>query len=290
METNNRQDTEMIDLSEIFSILWKRKYYIMAFVILCSLLSVIYALNKDNIYESAAVLKPTDNSKTDMLSNLSGLSSLVGISGLGSSGEVSIFAEMSVLSKNKEFLGGFIKRNKLTDALLPKPEMKDSKDFKEHKDFILANILSKNIMISEDTKTKFITFAYRDKDPAFAQRVVKALLNDISDVLKTNQLENIDQKIENYKDEMDGIADITLKNKLSEYVATLIQSRVMANADEYYGFTLVIEPAVPDKLDKVGPKRALICMASFIGSLFLSIIGVFLFEYIQIIRKQPKTV
>ncbi|GAB1536507.1 Wzz/FepE/Etk N-terminal domain-containing protein [Geovibrio sp. ADMFC3] len=276
-EQKHQLDDE-IDLIELAAIIWKRKLYIIGFVFVVSVITVIYTLSLDNIYESKAVLKPTAQTSTQ--NSLGGLSSLAGFAGININSGGSVYADMNVIISNKEFLADFIKKNDLTSKLLKEPEIAETSEFKANEKFNLFKLIYNDLKLTEDKNTQYITFSYSNPNSTLAKEVLTLLLNDISDILRAKQLENLDKRIENYKLEIDRAADLTLKAKLSEMVASLIQSKVLANADEYYGFSIISEPLVADPMDKVGPHRSRICIVAFVSSFMLAVFGVLVINFI----------
>ena len=78
---------DVIDLSELFSVLWKAKLIITIITSFFALSSVLYALSLTNFYKSEAILSVAGESNTvSPLSGVSGLASMAGIT-LPSSGE-----------------------------------------------------------------------------------------------------------------------------------------------------------------------------------------------------------
>ncbi|TCK62346.1 Wzz/FepE/Etk N-terminal domain-containing protein [Seleniivibrio woodruffii] len=275
---NSRIEENEIDMLTLVSIIWKRKFLIAGLVFLVSLATVIYVVTQDNMYASTAVLKPVESASSPSLNGLGTLASIAGVS-VSSGG--SVFGDLSVLLNDRDFLAGFIKKNNLTKKLIEETAFLDTEEFKSNEKFYLSNLMKKNTSLFEDQTTKYITISFQNKNPAIANNVLSLLLKDASEVLRLKQLENVDERIANYKSEIDLTKDITLKSKLSDLVANLIQSKVLANADKYYGFSIISAPSLPDALDKVGPKRAQICIIAFFASMVLSIVGVVWYETLR---------
>jgi|Wag4MinimDraft_12_1082652.scaffolds.fasta_scaffold00176_5 LPS O-antigen subunit length determinant protein (WzzB/FepE family) len=273
-----------IDLVELFAVIWKRKTIIVVFVFLVSVAAVVYSLMQDNIYQSKAVLSPSQSEGSSRFSNLANqLGPLSGMlpGSIGGGGQ-NTYNSMKNLLDNQKFLAGIVKENKFYNNLFEDyQELQKEEDFEKHKDYMFYKAFRDIISIDKDDESGFITLAVKHKDRVFTKKAVDVLLMDISSHMKKNELQNINLKIENYKDEIANASDISLKNKLSELVATLIQSKVMAKAQTYYGFEIISEPYVPDELDKVGPNRKLICIVAFVTACILSVFMVFLYEFIQ---------
>jgi len=273
-----------IDLVELFAVIWKRKIFILTFVFLASVAAVIYSLLQDNIYQSKAVLSPSVSEGSSRLSTLaSQLGPFAGMlpSSIGGSGQ-NIYNSMKNILDNQKFLTGIVEENEFYNNLFEDfDELKETEDFSKHKDFMYFKAFREAISINQDKESGFITLSVTHKDRFFAKKAVDVLLQNVSFYMKKNELANINLKIESYKDEIANASDIILKNRLSELVATLIQSKVMAKAQTYYGFEIVSAPYVPEELDKVGPNRKLICIVAFVTACILSVFLVFLYEFVK---------
>ena len=83
METNNYRDE--IDLKELFKEIWLKKYVILIFTAISSIISIYYSLSIPNFYTSSALLAPIskDESLSTQLGQYSSIANLAGI-GLGS--------------------------------------------------------------------------------------------------------------------------------------------------------------------------------------------------------------
>jgi uncharacterized protein involved in exopolysaccharide biosynthesis len=277
-EQKHQLDDE-IDLIELAAIIWKRKLYIIGFVFVVSVITVIYTLSLDNIYESKAVLKPTAQTSTQ--NSLGGLSSLAGFAGININSGGSVYADISVLLSDKSFISKFVKMNEFAPVIVYDKKLLQEQDFIDNENLNFYELIKTNLTFSEDKNTNYVTIKYTHEKPVVAKNILSSLLIGISDELRANQMENIDKRIENYKLEIERANDITLKNKLSEMVANLIQSKVLANADEYYGFSIISEPSLSEPMDKAGPKRTQISIIAFIISFLGSVFAVIIYEYLK---------
>jgi LPS O-antigen subunit length determinant protein (WzzB/FepE family) len=267
-ENKNNTTNDEIDLLELFQVIWKRRYVIAVFVFVVSLVTFVVTLMMDNIYASTAILKPSQQASQQ--SSLNGLGALVGFAGINLDSGGSVYADINVLLTDKRFLAEFVKKHELAPKLVEKQEIMNTEKFEKNKILNYSELIQRNTSVTEDKTTGYITISFKNKNPQLSKDVVELLLAEISDRLRTQQMDNIDKRIENYKLEMDSVADFTLKTKLSELVANLIQNKVIANADVYYGFNIIAEPYVAEPMDKVGPKRRIIVIIAVVMSFFLA--------------------
>ncbi|WP_277656470.1 Wzz/FepE/Etk N-terminal domain-containing protein [Seleniivibrio woodruffii] len=281
--TNTAHNDE-IDLKDILRIIWKRKFWIAGFVIFVCAVTVFTVLKMDNIYESKAVLRPVQNSTNQMssaLSNLGGLANLAGIN-IGSGGNVSPYNSMNAIVNDADFIYSFVTENKFESKIVDDySEFSLTEKYKENQKFFVVKAFKDNFGFIEDSKTGLMTMYFQNKDREFSKKVVDMLLKETSLKYQTIEMENIDERINKYKNEIDKTSDIALKNKLAEVVAGLIQNKVVSQAQEYYGFDIIVKSGVPDSLDKIKPKRGIICIVAFFLSVCVGSFAVLAIESLK---------
>lgn len=285
---NNAAVNDEIDLRDILKVIWKRKFWIAGFVVAVCAVTVFIVVNMDNIYESKAVLRPSQNNTnqmSSMASSLGGLASLAGIN-IGSSGNVSPYNAMNAILSDKDFIYAFVSKHKFEDKVIGDFEQrKNDEDYNKNIKFFVSQSLNNALSFSEDSKTGLITISFQNKDREFTKIFVDSILNDLSSAYRALEIKNLQERIDNYKSEIDKTNDITLKNKLADVVSGFIQNKVLSQAQEFYGFDIIIKPSVADPIDKVKPKRAVICILAFFLSLCLSIFSALVFD---VLNKQEK--
>ena len=195
-----------IDLVELFLVIWKRKTFIILFVLISTVSAAVYSLYQDDIYESKAVISL-------------------------SSGAIDIYAFANKLVENQKFLSKIVEENRLYEKLFDDFEkIRNEDNFRENKDFFFYKAFRDIIRVEKDRGSSFVIISVRHKDRFFAKDAVDKLLNNISQFLKEEELKYIDVKIEKYSEHIANASDVALKDRLSGLVATLIQSKVMASA------------------------------------------------------------
>ncbi|WP_303852231.1 Wzz/FepE/Etk N-terminal domain-containing protein [Seleniivibrio woodruffii] len=288
-ETMNNSDE--IDLREIFLVIWKRKFWIAGFVFVVCAITVFVVLRMDNIYESKAILRPSQNNTgqmSSMVSNLGGLASLAGIN-LGSSGNVSPYNTMNAILQDDDFIYSFVIKNKFESKIVDDfDELSVTDKYKENPKFFIVKSFDDSLNFTEDAKSGLFMLSFQNKDRLFAKKVVDTLLIAVSAQYKTVEMKNVQERIDKYKSEMEKISDITLRNKLAEVVAGLIQNKVLSQAQEYYGFDIIVNSGVADELGKVKPKRALICIVVAFLSFFTAVIVALISDSFKIRSKGVK--
>lgn len=264
MTDYNETEKNNIDLIDMLVVVWRYKFFIAAFAVLVSVLTVVYVIKLPNIYMSSAMLRATQTSNDD-LSKYSGIASMAGIN-LKTTDTVTPFNVMRSILNDRNFLIGFVKKNNFTDVIL------DKKVPAENIDYAIFNKMRTSLFFAEDNKSKIMTLGFEHKNRETAKKITELLLMELSIHYKEFEMNSLQDQIDNFKVEIDRTADISVKNRLSDYISGLINKKVLANAQKYYGFDVIVEPSVPFSTEKVRPKRALICVSAFA---FAVITGVF---------------
>lgn len=270
VKSESRDEVSVID---ILKVVWKRKLYISLFVFIVTLATVIIVLEMDNIYTSAALLKPSQNGTKDssVLASIGGIASLAGVN-IGSTGNVKTSDVLSSIMSDKAFLADVAKKHHFESKLLPDYEKeKNEPEVKDNLDYLLSKSILSGLVFGENVKTSVVTLAFYSKDRVFADEFVKTIMRELSDRYMKMDITGIDKQIKYYNSEIDRTSDITLKNSLADVVSGLIQKKVVARSSEYYGFDVIVQPSVASSRDKVRPKRTVIVLISFITSLLAAV-------------------
>lgn len=267
------QNTNVVNFKDVFKVIWSRKYWLMLIMICVGAISVAILLEMDNIYESKAILKAQDmQSNTRQLQ--AGVTDLANLAGINvGSGVVPVFDNLNAVLNDTVFITNFVKKNKFEHFLIEDyKEKSQDKSFNDNINFHLAKAVSAYLIFSQDERTGIMSLSFRSYDRHFSKQMVDAMLVALSLQFKNNELSSLQQQIDRYKMEIDNTPDITLKNKLANLVSNLIQNKVIAQSHKYYGFDVIVEPRLPDQLDKVGPKRFMILQTVLILTIVLSIL------------------
>jgi len=278
-QTNCLQEDE-IDLRELWNTIWSNKWKIGIFTFIVTAATIAYSLTLPNIYKSETLLAPSEQQSG---ANLGGLSALAGLAGvnIGGGGKISVIDKMNTLKENYTFTENLIKKYDLLPKLIEDFD-KLAKEEKEKSYLDAYRAITKIVSITDDKKSSLISIKVEHEDPEFAYELVNIYLNELSETIRTQELENINEKVEYYDQEIAKATDASLKEQLSKLASALIQNRVLAKANRYYGVEQITKPfVVTDLRDKVRPKRSLIVVVAFVTSIILGVFGVFFMEFIK---------
>jgi len=294
-QNNVYYEEDEIDLRELFSTIWKYKVKIVLFTSIVTLLAVIYAISKPNIYQSSA--KFTTVAKKESSKPL--IPELEGYVDLSFGSVVGQEIYYKELADSYDFMKKFIIKYKLYQKLQDKGNFIYPFGFKTQSDIAIEDIkepisskqealiydayktINANLSIKTDKKTSLITVSYSGADRFLNKQILDGFLQEASLLLQKNELTDIDNKIKFYKKEISSIRELELKNKLTELVAVLIKKKIFSKAEKFYGLKVIKSSEVSHPKDKIKPKRALIVIVAFVTSFILALFLVFFIEFIK---------
>lgn len=285
MEATQPLQEDEIDLRELWNTLWSHKWFIILFSFLITIGSIFYALSLPNIYQSKAILAPKDSGA----SSGGGLSALAGLAGIniGGGGKVNTLDKMNALKESITFTRQIIRKHELVPLLVKEFDALTDEE-KLDGPYLATKALMGKVTIASDKTSSLISVAAEDEDPELARKLVDIYVTEMSETMRVEDLRNIDEKIAYYDAELAKTQDAMLKQELSRLASALIQNKILAQSDRYYGFELLVEPIASDLRDKVKPKRSLIVIVAAVTSVILAIFLVFFREFLR--NSEEKTV
>ena len=293
---NNKIYEDEIDLIELFKTICKYKIFILVFVFIVTAISIIYVLSKPNIYEVKVVATQQKVPPMNLVMNNYILEYDVN--------ELLTPVDVAMVNiiKDYSFMKDFIKKNEFDKKLLSEELEKDYvfafnydgiykifkiKKDKEDKINFFSDIykpFTESFSVKKDKKTQLITISYTHPNRFFAYEVVNRFLRDASEHLKKKEIAKIENEIKNYKSLLSSTNQNIIKSILEQKILNLnILKNIVLNSP-YYLLEVLVKPTIPDVKDKIGPKRALIIVISFVTSFILSIFLVFVIEFIRNIK------
>lgn len=291
-------DEDEIDLRELWQTIVNYKKQICIFSTFSVLLALVILLSTPNQYETSVSLAPQSQSKTSALGGQSAIAGMAGID-IGGSSEVSTSDYLSTLLQDYTFNVKMIEKYSLDKKINGNDEnyifalgfrafydlfhssKDDSKKSREEVLFVTTEKLSKIITFSSDKKSGIMTLKATSEDRFFAKELVEIYLKEMTNYVRILDMQDTEQKIAYYRDEMAKKDDVELKKNLASLVASLIQKSVLAKSSEFYLVKPITSPEVANFKDKTKPKRGLILVVTLVTSLILGIFGAFFVEFIR---------
>lgn len=298
-----------IDLIELVSEVWSKKWTVVFFTLLFSCASVYYAISLPNLYKSEALLIPAEqqgNGLGGMASQLGGLASLAGVNlGSGKADKTELALE---IIKSRAFIFKFIEKYELTAALLaakkwnattneliydqdiyipdtdewirevkaplsPKPSPQES--YKAFKNVFYVN---------KDKLTSMVTISVEHVSPVVAQQWVIWLIDSINEEMKQRDLKEANDSIVYLKKELKHTRLTDLQSVLYQLIEEQTKTVMFANVRKQYALQTIDPPLIPEM--KSAPKRALIVVLGvFVGA----ILGTLIVLISHLLRKKANS-
>jgi capsular polysaccharide biosynthesis protein len=294
LNTNkNSSSKDELDLQDLLYVLWHEKITIISVTAFISIIAVIYSLFLPNIYQSQAILTSAESSSSisQSLQNYSGLAGLAGInipSGVDSGnsteaiekiGSFSFFSDNILPNIFLPDLMAIKKWNFETNNLVYDDKIYNSKSNtwvrkysypkkqipSEQESFNVFK--SKQLSLTQDQKTGFITLKIKHQSPYVANDWTELIVDEINTFYREkDKIES--EKAISYLSQQFSMTDYS---EIKEVIAKLLQEETkkltLIEANEFYVFEYIDPPAVME--EKVEPKRAIICILSaLIGGIF----------------------
>lgn len=284
-------NNEEIDLRELFSILWKGKWWIICITFTFAVASVAIALYLPNEYRATVVVQPKDSSSSGKLSSLAGqfggLASLAGINlGAGQSSEATIAME---IMKSWGFAENFINKHGLEPSLFAAIDWKqsdnkliyDSKLYdKETMQWVKAlpdngksmeptswklyKRYKEVFSTSQDKDTGLISISATHYSPVLAKTWCELLVKDINEYMKQRALEESNQSIQYLKEQISVTNVAEIRSVFAQLIQEQYKTQMLAQVSDEFVYKTISVAKVPE--EKVKPKRALIVLlGAFLG-------------------------
>jgi len=289
---------DVLDLSEIFYILFQGKWIILSITSLVSIVGVIYSLSLPNLYESKALLVPVNSSSgiSGALRGYGGIASLAGVklpSNVDQNNSSKAIKKLNTLSF---FDVNLLKNIHLPDLMAVK--YWDNKTNKLVYDDDVYNISTdawvreysypskqiptaqesfkvfktKHFGINEDINTGFITLSIKHQSPFIAKKWVELIVNEINAFYRKKDKLEAEKSVIYLNQQISTTSFSEIKKVIAELLQEETKKLALIEANKYYVFDYIDPPAVME--EKSEPRRALICIiiALFGGAISTAIV------------------
>lgn len=303
--TQVSQVDDEIDLRELFAIIWRGKWIIIATTFVFAVASVLYALSLPNIYKSEALLAPVaEQANGGLPGQLGGIAALAGVN-IGSSGEIDKITLAIQIMQSREFISHFIQRHNIlvplfavkewradSDELVIDTEIYDTTQQKwirevkaplkvqpsmqeAHKAFI------KILNVTKEKDSGLIIVSIEHHSPSLAKQWVALLVQDINAVMRKRDATDAQKSINYLSKQINETSFSEVKATLFSLIEEQTKTLMLTSVRDEYAFQTVDPAVVPEM--KSSPKRALIVVVATVLSGILAVFGVLL---ISLFRKQ----
>lgn len=270
--TTSDYPLEVVNLFEIWNVVWKRKWQGIGITLVFSVVAVIYSITAEEIYRSEALLAPAEirQPTNPLISQLGTAAGLVGINVNPDQGNQVTVAIATLQSR--DFIRRFVERHDLLVPLFASNWDKDSQQ-----SFVDTNIydeatntwldeppsnaqvysmFSGILSINEDLVTNLITIAIEWRDPYQAKDWVTWLAQDINELIKDQDLQEATSAIEYLQKQLQSTQLVEMQQAFYQLIEAQTRIVMLADVRDDYVFR-VIDPAyIPES--RVRPNRFVI--------------------------------
>jgi uncharacterized protein involved in exopolysaccharide biosynthesis len=266
-----------ISLRELWNILWRGKWIVIAVTAVFAIASVAYALLATEWYRAEVLLAPAEERSSQGLSGqLGGLAALAGVS-VGGGGS----AEALAILQSREFARAFINDLGLVPVFFHEhrdapngvwlgdhpdgwPEIRDA----------IKYFHDKVLRVNQQRDTGLVTLAVEWTDPQMAADWARELVVRLNERLRERALKEAEANVAYLQVELAQSSVVTLQQSIGRLLESELQKLMLARGNEEFAFR-VLDAASPPK-ERVRPKRALIAMLGTILGGTIAIFGVFI--------------
>lgn len=271
-----------INLREVWDILWRGKWIIIAVTTAFAVAAVVYALLATEWYRAEVLLAPAEERSMQGLGGqLGGLAALAGVSVRGGRS-----AEPIAVLKSREFARAFIEDFNLVPVFFhdewdPAKGVwlgEDPEEWPEIRDatkYFHENVL--NASAARDTG--LVTLAIDWTDPEVAAEWARELVIRLNERLRERALKEAETNVAFLQTELGQTSVVTLQQSIGRLLESELQKLMLARGNEEFAFRVIDGASTPK--ERVKPKRALIAVVGTILGGMLSILGVILLHAIR---------
>ncbi len=299
-----------IDLRELFQVIWKGAKLIILTTSAVAIGSVVLALLLSNYYQSQSILMVgSDSQKQGLLSQYSGVASMMGVQLPSSSGEGKAMQAIELIQSRK-----FVKHLIEFENILP--SIMASKSFDSGSKQLIFNeetydsetktwkrepnkngiikptyleahqvYIGSLMSISQDKETGFILIDVEHLSPVFAKEFLELIIREADTLLREKDLEESSQALKYLKSQLANTSFAAIRESIHVLMERQLQTQMMAKISNEYILEVIEPPFVPE--EKSRPHKSMIVILATIIGGFLSVWFVIARHYL--FRKRQQT-
>ena len=310
MDNNSNVDSKFIredeiDLKELFQAVLNGKWLITSTTILFSVIGILYSLSLPNIYQSTALLYPTEQQSNGLGGAMKAYSGLAGLAGINLSSQSSDSNSVKALEKVTSL--SFFAENLMPNIFLPDLMAVDSwdkdtnlliydediynetskiwvRDFKYHQTQVPSaqesfEVFIEHLLVTEDQDSEFVTISVKHESPLIAQEWTELVVDQLNNYFRSKDKVEAEIAVSYLKEEIAKTNFTEVKQVIAELLQGRTQQLSLIEVGEYYVFAYIDPPVVMEK--KSEPIRSIICI-------IFALVGIILGTALVIIRHYLK--
>ena len=299
LNTQHNIDDE-IDLREIWGVIWRGKWVIIAVTTIFAIAAVFYALSLPNIYKSEALVAPANDESqggiAGLAGQLGGLASLAGVNlDSGKGNETALAIE---ILKSRVFFSQFVEKHHILPNLMAAKNWDLASDTLIYNDdiYLLGSDqwtrevkpplsakpsmqeakkeFDKLFSIEQSADTGMIFISVEHFSPSIAKDWVDWLIADINLEMKMRDKEEAQRSIHYLQLQIAETNIVEQKTLLYQLIEEQAKTLMFAEVRDEYVFKTIDPALIPEM--KFKPKRAIIVilptiLGGILGSMFILI-------------------
>ena len=293
MQENQNYDDE-IDLRELFSILWRGKYFVIIFTIISLATGSLYLRNTSSKYKVSILLAPVqEEQSTPNFGNLGGLASLAGIP--LPTGSASDFAKYELMLKTQEISTLIFREQSLIQELfsgewdnnqqifhepeknrkiLIKNYVKEVLTGQPPEEYIepnparLSALINGYIRISFDKNTNYLNLSAESSNPELLTKLLVSMIENTDELFKKKFIKQANDAIKFYQIKISKARSQEHRQILATLIAKEERKLLLATRDGPFVAEILTGPNT--SLYPTSPKASLILVLSILLGGFLS--------------------
>jgi uncharacterized protein involved in exopolysaccharide biosynthesis len=259
-----------IDLIELFHVVWRGKWVVIAITFIFFAIAVAYALLATSWYRAEVLLIPAEKQSTSgLMAQFGGLAGLAGIS-VGTDDS----AEPIAVLESAGFTRSFIEGESLLSVLLadewnPVTKSWKESDAVEQPDWRDAVEYFENDVrsVNKDSSTGLVTLAINWTDPGIAADWANKLVKRLNDTMRERALDDANSNVAYLRAEMTTTNIVAVQQAIGRLLESEMQKLMLARGKEEFSLR-VIDRAEPPK-QPTSPQRLLVvALSTLAGSVF----------------------
>ena len=284
VESSPSADEDEIDLFEFIRILIQTWKPIVGITLVCTSISVIYALFfAPESFKAETLLVPAKEEKSaasSALSQFGGLAAMAGISIPSSSNVERVLATL----ETREFLKQFISKRNLLPIIFDEKWDKSSATWKKIEGQEEITIedgivpLQGAIEVDQD-KSGLVILSVSWKDPDIAAQWANDLVQQINEQLREQAIADSQKRVGYLEQELAKTTLHDMRAVLYNLLESEKQKAMLANVNEDFALE-VIDPAVAPEIREKPNRKLIVAVCGFCGG-FLGIFTVFFFQFLK---------
>jgi uncharacterized protein involved in exopolysaccharide biosynthesis len=277
--TSRYDSDDVIDVRDIVTNLWRRKWMVASSVVVFTAAFTIAALTMTPIYRASVVLvdASTENVSGDLSSALSQLGGLASIVGLTTSGNGTDIEEALAVLRSRRLVSSFIEENGLMPILYPKlwdaSSGKWRSDVKPPTAEKAHRLFSRMVTQIRDRESGLVTVQVDWKDGTAAAAWANALVARVNDEMRARAISQADAMVDYLEAELTTTSVVETRQAINSLVEAQVKQRMLASVTREYSFR-VLDPAVAPDIDSpVRPRRRLMVAVGAGIGLFAGVVA-----------------